>query len=238
MTEQYPQQPDRHTFPPAMPPQPPTIPPAPTPKGRLYAIAGAGAVLMAGTGALAGYLAAPRTIVAEDAGPQVTITVTASVDRISPALPADTSAAPTPSASPEAIAAPTPSPECTSFKELTDRDFKLMVKEFGAHYGECYKVHGYVTQSDSSTGAASVRANACGEKHQPQYGFISDCDTNSFFTDTTTDSKTGIKNIVDGDAFTANVRVAMPITYSTTMGGSLTAPAFTLFKITKYADVK
>ncbi|MFG2298993.1 hypothetical protein [Streptomyces sp. NPDC048603] len=153
------------------------------------------------------------------------------------------SSAPAPSpTTAEPIPTPSPTqsePACSKFEKMSDREFKLLAKNPYEHLGKCYRIYGYVTQADSATGSLSVRANACGEKHQPTYGFISDCDTNSFFTELGGgDGESGIDNIVDGDAFEADVEVGVPYTYTTTLGGQMTAPKFHLHKITKYATTK
>ncbi|MFD6967326.1 hypothetical protein [Streptomyces sp. NPDC059949] len=155
------------------------------------------------------------------------------------------STSPTPPA-PVTTTAPTPTPTpttpaCTDFAELTDREFKLLGKDPGAHFGKCYRVYGYVTQADSATGTGSFRANACGEKHQPKYGYIADCDTNSIFTDISANGASGasgIKDIVDGDAFEADVMVGRPFTYTTTLGGQMTAPTFAVLRVKQYATTK
>ncbi|MBT2396004.1 hypothetical protein J7E89_08480 [Streptomyces sp. ISL-100] len=146
-----------------------------------------------------------------------------------------TTAEPTAEATPTPTPTPSPTPTCTKFTTLSDREFKKLARDSQSLVGKCYRVHGYVTQSDSATGATSFRANACGEKKQPQYGYIADCDTNSFFTALAAGNKTGIEDIVTDDAFTADVMVGPPYTYTTTMGGQMTAPSFAVIKITKYA---
>ncbi|RSS40440.1 hypothetical protein EF912_32270 [Streptomyces sp. WAC07061] len=121
---------------------------------------------------------------------------------------------------------------------MTDREFKLMAKDSGTHFDKCYRIHGYVTQADSSTGTLTVRANTCGEKHEPKYGYIADCDTNSMLFDFGTAKGEGLKAIVDGDAFEADVIVGKPYSYQTTLGGQLTVPSFFLIRIERYASVK
>ncbi|MFD6887991.1 hypothetical protein [Streptomyces sp. NPDC059957] len=156
------------------------------------------------------------------------ITVTGSTSSPAKVTPSPT---PTPTPSPEPVAV-----ECTNYEKLSDREFKLLAKDPAAHFDKCYRVYGYVTQADSATGSYSFRANSCGEKHQPKYGYVSDCDTNSMFVDFLGES--GIKDIVDGDVFEAEVRVSTPYTYTTTMGGQMTAPMFLLESVKQYASTK
>ncbi|MFD9516691.1 hypothetical protein [Streptomyces sp. NPDC059979] len=226
---------------PGPPPPPPAPPQAPArARGPLYtAIAAcvASAVIAGSVGYAIGSANSRSSTV--NASPETTPTPT-----ITPvgtaAAPYSTS--PTPPA-PVTTTAPTPTPTpttpaCTDFAELTDREFKLLGKDPGAHFGKCYRVYGYVTQADSATGTGSFRANACGEKHQPKYGYIADCDTNSIFTDIGANGASGIKDIVDGDAFEADVMVGRPFTYTTTLGGQMTAPTFAVLRVKQYATTK
>lgn len=144
------------------------------------------------------------------------------------------------SASPEATPAPTTTPVGTAAATYSASPTPpaaatptapAPIPTPGAHFGKCYRVYGYVTQADSATGTGSFRANACGEKRQPKYGYIADCDTNSIFTDISANGASGIKDIVDGDAFEADVMVGKPFTYTTTLGGQMTAPTFAVLRV-------
>ncbi|WP_326586476.1 hypothetical protein [Streptomyces sp. NBC_01294] len=221
------------------PPPPPLAPPqAPArARGPLYAAMAAcvASAVIAGT---VGYAIGSTTSGSSTVSASPETTPTPTITPVGTAA-ATYSTSPAPATTTAPTPTPTPAtPACTDFAELTDREFKLLGKDPGAHFGKCYRVYGYVTQADSATGAGSFRANACGEKHQPKYGYIADCDTNSIFTDISANGASGIKDIVDGDAFEADVMVGKPFTYTTTLGGQMTAPTFAVLRVKQYATTK
>ncbi|MCX5125489.1 hypothetical protein [Streptomyces sp. NBC_00347] len=133
---------------------------------------------------------------------------------------------------------PKPKPSCTEtgdYKKVSDREFKQMVRNTTAHLMGCFTIYGEIVQADSATGTTSVRANTCGEKKQPKYGFLSDCDTNSILTELISTGK--LNGVVKGDLFEAKVQVGIDTTYQTTLGGSMTAPTFYVKEIKSYGSV-
>ncbi|MGP3683300.1 hypothetical protein ACTVZO_01075 [Streptomyces sp. IBSNAI002] len=133
---------------------------------------------------------------------------------------------------------PKPKPSCTEtgeYKKVSDREFKQMVRNTTAHLMGCFTIYGEIVQADSATGTTSVRANTCGEKKQPKYGFLPDCDTNSILTELFSTGK--LNGVVKGDLFEAKVQVGIDTTYQTTLGGSLTAPTFYVKEIKSYGSV-
>ncbi|MFC9298467.1 hypothetical protein ACFTWH_07810 [Streptomyces sp. NPDC057011] len=132
---------------------------------------------------------------------------------------------------------PKPKPSCTEtgeYKKVSDREFKQMVRNTTAHLMGCFTLYGEIVQADSATGTTSVRANTCGEKKQPKYGFLADCDTNSILTELVPTGK--LNGVVKGDLFEAKVQVGFDTTYQTTLGGSMTAPTFYVKEIDRYGS--
>ncbi len=132
---------------------------------------------------------------------------------------------------------PKPKPSCTEsgeYKKVSDREFKQMTRNTVGSIMSCYVIYGEIVQADSATGTTSVRANTCGEKKYPKYGFLSDCDTNSILTELVPSGK--LNGVVKGDIFEAKVQVGLDTTYQTTLGGSMTAPTFYVQEIKTYAS--
>ncbi|WP_409236081.1 hypothetical protein [Streptomyces sp. PA5.6] len=103
-----------------------------------------------------------------------------------------------------------------TYDELTAREWALIVKDPDAHDGEHYVVYGVVTQSDSATGAETIRANVDGIRHAEAYEYP----TNTVLTG---DAKTFAEVVVD-DKFAAKVEVSGSISYENQLGGETTAP--------------
>ncbi|MEU9163902.1 hypothetical protein AB0D29_26985 [Streptomyces sp. NPDC048424] len=132
---------------------------------------------------------------------------------------------------------PKPKPSCTEtgeYKKVSDREFKQMVRNTTAHLMGCFTIYGEIVQADSATGTTSVRANTCGEKKYPKYGFLSDCDTNSILTQLLPTGK--LNGVVKGDIFEAKVQIGLDTSYQTTLGGTISAPTFYVQEIDRYAS--
>ncbi|MFF3676237.1 hypothetical protein ACFYYS_20000 [Streptomyces sp. NPDC002120] len=133
---------------------------------------------------------------------------------------------------------PKPKPSCTQtgeYKKLSDREFKQMIRNTTAQLMDCFTIYGEIVQADSATGTTSVRANTCGEKKQPKYGFLSDCDTNSILTELVPTGK--LNGVVKGDLFEAKVQLGFDTSYKTTLGGTISAPTFYVQEIKSYGSV-
>ncbi|MEU9117516.1 hypothetical protein AB0D04_38745 [Streptomyces sp. NPDC048483] len=159
-----------------------------------------------------------------------------------------TTSSPTPEADEEsatepadvATEEPTPAAEtCVGkkYEAATDRDVKKLERTADDKLGTCLVIYGEITQFDSATGKTSFRANVCGSKRYPEYGFLSDCDTNAMF-DIDPAAEKAAAELVNGDVVEMRVSVAGTLTYETTIGGSMTVPKFTAYKLHKYATTK
>jgi hypothetical protein len=102
----------------------------------------------------------------------------------------------------------------------------LLVKNPDAHKGETVRVYGYVTQFDAATGTTILRANASGVRQSAWYDFTD----NAMFGVATSD-EAKLTNVVEGDLFTAEVKVAGSYSYDTQIGGNTTVPLFLIDNI-------
>jgi hypothetical protein len=136
-----------------------------------------------------------------------------------------------PTEEPTESAAPAPAPEKTSYKTLSARQFKLMVKDPDAYIGKTYVVYGEITQFDSATGTDTFRADTGPKKLRISYGYV-DYDQNSFLQGT--ESK--LKKLVEGDCFKAKVTVLGSFSYDTQAGGNTTVPLFQVDSISVYGS--
>jgi hypothetical protein len=102
-----------------------------------------------------------------------------------------------------------------------------VAKDPASHVGQSIVVYGHVTQFDSATGTSGFLATVDGVLHRPQYGYA------NYPTSTVlSGDPAALSNVVKGDLFTAEVAVAGPYTYATTMGGQATVPMLTITKLT------
>lgn len=148
-------------------------------------------------------------------------------------LAVDPDAAPsTPPATPSATQAaakarvtpsPTPKPKPTVYAKLTARAWLKIAKAPDAAAGRAVIVHGEVTQFDSVTGTNTFRANVDGVRHEQAF----DYPTNTILSSAGAD----LRDVVEGDQFTARVRVLGGYTYETALGGVTTVPELMVDKI-------
>jgi hypothetical protein len=116
------------------------------------------------------------------------------------------------------------SPPAGPARELTSREWALIAKSPDSHVGEHVIVFGYVSQFDSVTGPSSFRASLDGVRHRQTYEY----DTNAILVGRSTDQ---LANVVVNDQFRAEVTITGSLSYSTTMGGTLTVPQMQVEKI-------
>jgi hypothetical protein len=109
-------------------------------------------------------------------------------------------------------------------RALTAREWLLVAKSPDAHVGERITVHGHVTQFDAATGAEGFRANVDGVRHGRSYEY----ETNTVLRG----KADGLRDVVQGDVFRADVTVAGTYSYQTTLGGTLTVPVLQIDAIT------
>lgn len=131
---------------------------------------------------------------------------------------------PSPSAQkPAATPKPAAKPKPTTYAKLTARAWLKIAKAPDAAAERAIIVHGEVTQFDSATGTNTFRARVDGVRHE--LGF--DYPTNTILTGAGAD----LRDVVEGDQFTASVRVLGGYTYETQLGGVTTVPELMVDKI-------
>lgn len=108
-------------------------------------------------------------------------------------------------------------PAASTFAALSEREWALVVKSPDAYIGRGYIIFACVTQFDSATGSAAFRANA--SWHREEYSFSGD---NAWFEG----SASFLSDVVEDDQLQMRVTVIGSYTYSTTLGGQMTVPAF------------
>jgi len=189
------------------------------------------AAFLVGIALGAGSAGGTHSTASTGAAPTVTVTATAPVepeptaeDEPSEEPSAETSDEPTESAAP-------PAPEKKTYKTLSSRQFKLMVKDPDAYSGKTYVLYGEITQFDSATGTDTFRADTGPKKLRISYGFV-DYSQNSFLQGT--ESK--LKKLVEGDCFKAKVTVLGSFSYDTQAGGNTTVPLFQVDSISVYGS--
>lgn len=106
----------------------------------------------------------------------------------------------------------------STYEQITDRDFALLMKNPDAAAGRKLVVHGVVTQFDSATGVDSFRANTAANPQGQSYNY----DQNTMVTG----APDVLANVVEEDVVTMYVEVVGSLSYNTTMGGSTTVPKF------------
>ena len=126
-----------------------------------------------------------------------------------------------------AIAPPTTPAAPSPPTQLTEREWKLLVKDPDAHTGERIIVFGYVTQFDAATGDTKFRANIDGIARANWL----DYNVNSVMG-VHTGEESLLADVVNDDMFTATVLVAGSWTYDTQIGGTTTVPLFVIQEIT------
>ncbi|MFY1689078.1 hypothetical protein [Plantactinospora sp. WMMB782] len=182
----------------------------------------AGIVLLCcgGLGVIGALSDDPTTSTTNTSAAGTTSTTAPAPDTTSPAA-MPTTASPIPNkttASPK----PKPAPKVT-YKPLTERQWKLVVKDPDKYIGKTYIVYGVVTQFDAATGTDTFRADV-GHKNM-QYDF--EYDTNTLLTA----SAAKLENVVEDDEFRATVRVVGSHSYDTQIGGNTTVPLLAIASI-------
>lgn len=106
----------------------------------------------------------------------------------------------------------------STYEQIGDRDFALLMKNPDAAAGRKLVVYGVVTQFDSGTGVDAFRANTAANPQGRSYNY----DQNTMVTG----APDVLANVVEEDFVTMYVEVVGSLSYSTTMGGSTTVPKF------------
>lgn len=103
------------------------------------------------------------------------------------------------------------------YKAISDRDYKLLVKDPDSHVGERFVVYGHVTQFDSATGTDTFLASTSSNRSGDWF----DYDTNTLAS---SDDASLFKNVVEDDLVTMYVDVLGSFSYDTQIGGNTTVP--------------
>lgn len=213
----------------AQPPQ--RTPPAPVKRGNLLTsrpVIGIAALVVGltlGAGVAGGGKQAAMTAAAT---PTVTVTATATAEANEE--PADEPTA-EPSKAPTDTKTTPPAPAKKSYKTLSSRTFKLMVKDPDAYIGKTYVIYGEITQFDSATGTDTFRADTGPKRLRISYGYVN-YDQNSMLTG----AESMLKKLVEGDCFKAKVTVLGSYSYDTQAGGNTTVPSFQVDSISVYGS--
>lgn len=126
------------------------------------------------------------------------------------------------SPSPSATPTPPPPPPAVVYHYLGDYKWNLIQKDPNSYVGNTYVIYGSITQFDSDTGPTEFRADAGPQDNQ---------NTNTIF-DGTNDAAQ-LAPLVTGDNFSAQVTIEGALTYTTTLGGSITVPEVQVVTITQ-----
>lgn len=118
------------------------------------------------------------------------------------------------------------------YKALPERDLAVLVKDPGAHKGEKLVVFAKVTQFDTATGGCAFRANAAAVRPENTFGY----DHNSVFSGGSGGVPCDqLKSYVENDEVKVLATVKGEYTYTTRIGGPLTAPEFRIDQIERLA---
>ena len=115
-----------------------------------------------------------------------------------------------------------PPPPPPTYNPVTDSQWQLLQENPDSYIGQTFTVTGTVTQHDANTGADEFRADA-GPADNPN--------TNTIFDGSNDGSQVAPLQV--GQNFTAAVSVEGSISYTTTLGGSTTAPELRVVSITQ-----
>jgi hypothetical protein len=137
-------------------------------------------------------------------------------------------ATPKPTPAPTKIT-PTPKPTPVVYKKLTKREWAKIAKSPDSHVGETITVYGVVTQFDAATGQDGFRADVDSMRHADSFEYP----TNTVFQQQAAGGL--LDDLVQGDFFTAKVRVVGSYSYDTQIGGNTTVPSLEVvsIKVTK-----
>jgi hypothetical protein len=130
-----------------------------------------------------------------------------------------------PTPEPEPTQAPTPKPTKVSYKKLSDRSWRKVVKSPDAYIGKTYQLWACISQFDAATGDDTFRGQASNKRREYWY---SDGE-NALFTG----DSGRLVDFVQDDVVVMNVMVLGSFSYDTQIGGNTTAPWFSIDKITR-----
>lgn len=113
-----------------------------------------------------------------------------------------------------------------SFTEVDTRTIATIIRDPDGHSGERIIVYGEVTQYDSATGLALMRADVASDD-TTSYGWF---DGDSAIL---RGSATLFDDLIEGDVFRARLTVERSLSSDTEIGGSTAVPLFTVQTITR-----
>ncbi|MDF2735252.1 MAG: hypothetical protein K0S97_1875 [Chloroflexota bacterium] len=145
------------------------------------------------------------------------------IDEATPEPTSDATAAPTPKPTAKPTAVPTAAP--ISYKELSDRNWKKLVKAPDNFVGRTYQIWACIWQFDAATGEDAFLGHASYKKQEywNLYG------ENASFTGVAD----RLSDFVEDDAVLMNVISTGSYSYDTQAGGNTTVPSFEIVKITR-----
>jgi hypothetical protein len=156
---------------------------------------------------------------------------------------ADTSAPVTPIGATASATLPTESPQTTAPRHttapagpaapLTAQQYALLYKDPDTYKGQQYVLYGEVTQFDSATGPAAFLANVGPARDPITDGATSYVDNSELVGDAAL-----LKNVVEGDVFSATIEVLGSDTYDTQTGGQTTVPKYRVLSISVYGSTR
>ena len=137
-----------------------------------------------------------------------------------PELPAPESEEPADETADETVALP------NSYKNLSDREWKKVVRSPDRYIGQGFILYANVVQFDAATGPTAFRAFASG-KDERSYGIWTGYDNTIFVAD----SEFILANVVQGDVVRSKAVGEGSYSYDTQAGGNTTVPKFYVHKI-------
>lgn len=119
------------------------------------------------------------------------------------------------------------------YAELSDREYKKLLKDPDSFEGKTYVIWGEVFQFDAATGNDSFLANSGYKKMPLSYGYSQYSDNSMYAGD-----EKVLANVLSGDLFSAKVTVIGSYSYDTQAGGATTVPSFYVDSIKVYDSVE
>ncbi|NEA33784.1 hypothetical protein [Streptomyces sp. SID13031] len=120
---------------------------------------------------------------------------------------------------------PKPKPKPVVYQKLTSREWAKLVKSPDDHAGETILVYGVVTQFDAATGADGFLADSDWRRHSESYEYAE----NTVFQQEA--GAGNLDDVVEGDFFTAKIKVLGSYSYETQIGGNTTVPSFEIVSV-------
>jgi hypothetical protein len=128
----------------------------------------------------------------------------------------------TPSKAPRETKAPEPKPVET-FRELSEREFALLVKDPSSAKGQKLTIYGLVTQFDAASGKCSFLASTSNTRQEDSFDYLQ----NTVLVSGDGKEKCPLLNeVVEGDVLKLSVVGEGAQSYNTQAGGNTTAPLF------------